>query len=330
MRTIFKSLGLALLFVSQASNVLARRIAHFQTPTFLGHDIAGGTTSLESVLSMRGGAKKKTSRTGSLTKSSKTVTGKKKVGERLKADKKSAKASDFVTDIISNIRPLTKIYFYMVAACTVLGLLLGDERSQAVMALDPMRTLYGGELWRPFTAASYLGKPSVGWLMSVYYLVQYGNQLEIAYGPAQFLIFLLSQLVALSFLSMLFRQPTFGGSVVTAMLHVISRITPKQKVKWLIMDVPYWFLPCGFLIADCLQAQSAAAAVPHIVGILSGHFYLFHRFIWPKVGGEDWLSAPDFLIERMDPNAAKQSAAKSSLSKALKSRKRGKGKKLGR
>jgi hypothetical protein len=69
--------------------------------------------------------------------------------------------------------------------------------------------------------------------------------------------------------------------------------------------------------------------MPHILGILSGHFYHYHRFVWPKTGGEDWLSAPDFLVELLDPNSAVKNAAKDSVSKALKLRKRGKGKKLG-
>jgi hypothetical protein len=65
------------------------------------------------------------------------------------------------------------------------------------------------------------------------------------------------------------------------------------------------------------------------MGILSGHFYQFHRFIWPKTGGEEWLRAPDFLVRRLDPQAASRDAAKESIAKALKKRKRGKGKKLG-
>jgi len=87
-------------------------------------------------------------------------------------------------------------------------------------------------------------------------------------------------------------------------------------------------LPYGLMFADVLQAQSGAAAVPHIMGILSGHFYFFHRFIWPKTGGQDWLEAPDFLVERMDPNAASKAKGKDSINKALKNRKR-KGRKLG-
>ena len=111
----------------------------------------------------------------------------------------------------------------MVGLCSLLGLILGDENSQAVLALDPMRTINGGELWRPFTAASFLGKPSVGWLMSGYYLFEYGSSLERAYGPAQHLVFLLSQVGILSFMSILCGQPFFANSVITSMLHVLSR-----------------------------------------------------------------------------------------------------------
>jgi derlin-1 len=285
---------------------------------------------IDRILELRGGASRRKSRTGSLSKASKTVTGKKKVGAKKAAEKEKEKSA--AGDLIKkykNILPLTRIYISMVGLCTLLGLVLGDELTQGLLALDPMRVMYGMELWRPFTAASFMGKPSIGWLMSGYYLFEYGSSLERAYGPAQHLVFLLSQVGILSLLSALCGQPFFAQSIITSMLHVLSRAMPRQKVKWLIFTVPYWSLPYGLMITDVLQAQSAAAAMPHILGILSGHFYHFHRFIWAKTGGEDWLTAPGFLIKFLDPDAAKTNAAKESLSKALKSRKRGKGKKLG-
>jgi derlin-1 len=283
--------------------------------------------SLNDVLHIRGGARKK-SRSGSLSKSAKTATGKKKVGAKAAAEKKKAAGGDLIQKY-KNILPLTRIYITMIGVCTLLGLVLGDELTQGLLALDPMRAIYGMEFWRFFTSASFLGAPSVGWLMSGYYLFEYGTALERAYGPAQHLVFLISQIIMLSFLSVMCGQPFFANSMITSMLHVLSRSMPNQKVKWLIFTVPYWSLPYGLMITDVLQAQSAAAAMPHVLGILSGHFYHYHRFVWPKTGGEDWLTAPDFLIERMDPNAAKKEASKASLNKALKSRKRGKGKKLG-
>jgi len=285
--------------------------------------------SLKDILSLRGGAKKAKGKSASLSKSSKTVTGKKKVGAKQQEEKESSITSSLMQKYKAML-PMTRVYMTMIGICTVVGVLLGEEMAQGVLTLDPMRTLYGGEIWRPLTAASYFGKPSIGALMSAYYLFEYGSTLERAYGSAQFVVFMFLQLTLLTVMSMIFRQPVFGNSMVTAMLHVLSRAMPNQKVRWLVMNVPYWSLPYCTMLADCLQAGSAAAALPHVLGILSGHCYQFHKFVWPKVGGEDWLFPPNFLIERLDPNAASNSAAKESLSTALKARKRGKGKKLGR
>jgi derlin-1 len=281
------------------------------------------------ILELRGGAKrrKSNSRTASLSNrsSSKTATGKKKVGSKA-AEEKSA-----VGDLLQKykeILPLTRIYITMVALCTLSGAAIGEEMAQGILALDPMRVIYGVELWRPFTAASFLGAPSLKWIMSGYYLYEYGSKLERAYGTAQYLVFLLSQAFILSAFSAIFGMPFFADSMITCMLYVLSRSLPHEKVNWLVIKVPYWALPYGLMLADILQAGNAAAAMPHVLGILAGHFYHFHRFVWPKIGGDDWLTAPDFLLDRLDPQA-KKAATKDTLSKALKSRKRGKGKKLG-
>ena len=288
------------------------------------------STSIQSILELRGGAKRrKSNKTASLSslnakKSNKTASGGTKVGKQ--ADEKPS-ALDNTMQKYKAILPLTRIYITLVGISTLLGTILGEEAGQTIMGLDPIRTIYGLELWRPITAASFLGPPSIGWLMSAYYLFEYGSSLERVYGSAQHLVFLLGQVVLLSTYSMLFGQPFFGSSMVTAMLHVLSRSMPHQKTKWLIFTVPYWTLPYGLMASDVLQG-GAAAALPHVLGILSGHFYYFNKFIWPKLGGEDWLVAPDFLIRRMDPNSAHDEGRKS-VENALKKRKKGKGRKLG-
>lgn len=287
---------------------------------------------VDRILDMRGGAsrpkKKSKARSASLSSkaSSLTATGKKKVGSKADAEKKGT-----VSDLMKKykqILPLTRIYITAIAISTLMGGLLGEELTQGMFALDPMRVFRGMEIWRPFTAAVFLGKPSIGTLMSGYYLFEYGSSLERAYGTAQHVIFLLQQVFLLTILSTICGLPFFTNSVITSMLHVLSRATPRQKVKWLVFNVEYWMLPYGLMIGDCLQAGNAAAAMPHILGILSGHFYYYHRFIWPKTGGEDWLSPPDFVLRRFDPDAKRESS-KASISKALKARKRSKGSKLG-
>lgn len=289
------------------------------------------TSSKESsyILSIRGGTsnnKKRSTKTASLSSTAgKTSTGKKKVGASTEKENPPSAFADTLQKY-KKILPLTRFYITMVAIETIVGLCLGEELTQALLALDPIRTIYGLELWRPITAACFLGPPSIGWLMSGYYLFEYGSSLERAYGTPQHFMFLISQLVMLSIFSILTGQPFFASSMITAMLHVLSRSMPHQQVKWLVFTVPYWSLPYGLMATDVLQAQSAMAALPHVLGILSGHFYQFHKFVWPKIKGEDWLAAPDFIVNRFDPNARR---LKESVTKAASSRKRSKGRKLG-
>ena len=300
-------------------------VARTHHKPFLAHRSSGTALNAEfsKVLQIRGGARRR-AKTASLSSSKKTATGKKKVGAAQK-EEKSALAETMQK--YKKILPLTRIYITLVGVATLLGLILGEELTQGLLALDPMRLIYGFEFWRPFSAATFLGPPSVGWLFNGYYLFEYGSSLERAYGTAQHAVFLFTQVIFLSVLSILVGQPFFASSMITAMLHVLSRAMPNQKVKWLIFNVPYWSLPYGLMATDVLQAQSPTAAVPHILGILSGHFYQFHKFVWPKKGGEDWLVAPEFLSRRLDPDA--KDAGKESVSKALKARKRNKGRRLG-
>lgn len=280
---------------------------------------------LYNALDLRGGASKKKNKSRTASLSSRTATGKKKVGAKAAVETKRSAVSDTMQKY-KGILPLTRIYITMIGAATFLGLILGEELTQALLALDPIQVMYGLQLWRPITAATFLGPPSIGWLMNGYYLFEYGSSLERAYGTAQHLVFLLSQVTLLSIFSALVGQPFFANSMITAMLHVLSRAMPHQKVKWLIFTVPYWSLPYGLMASDVLQSQSAMAALPHILGILSGHFYQFNKFVWPKMGGEDWLVAPEFIRQKLDADA---SPSKESVNKALKSRNRKKGRKLG-
>lgn len=282
---------------------------------------------------LRGGAttsssnKKKKGRTASLF----SATGQKKVGAGKGETKKSALSGTL--EKYKSVLPLTRVYITLVGLCTLFGLVLGDEATNVLLSLDPMRILYGLQLWRLITAATFLGPPSIGWLMSAYYLFQYGSSLERGHGTAQHVIFLSSQILFLSALSALFGIPFFTDAVITAMLHVLSRSMPHEKVKWLIFTVPYWSLPYLLMVSDVLQSQgNLAAALPHVLGILSGHFYYFHKFIWPKKIGNseaDWLVAPQFLINYLDPDA-RRAAATAKKGKDKQRKQKGKGRKLGR
>jgi Derlin-1 len=240
------------------------------------------------LLGVRGGPSKtqtakKTRQNASLSPKGKTVTGKKKAGMAVEKEQPSALAE--TPQKYKRILPLTQFYITMVGLVTILGLVLGGELTQGWLALDPIRTISEMEFWRPITAACFLGPPSIGRLMSGYYLFEHGSSLEQFYGSPQYFKFLQSQFAMLSIFSILTGQPFFASSMITAMLHVHSESMPHQKVKWLFFTVPYWSLPYCLMAIDVLQAQSAMAALPHVLGILSGHLYHFHKFLFTLVIG---------------------------------------------
>jgi len=303
-------------------------VAVSRSPFYVRSNVVRHESISNAVLDLRGGSSKARRKGKSSKLSGRTATGKKKV-QAAKAEPESGLAASGAAKFYKQIPHMTKFYFTLAIVITVLGVAFG-EVAQGLLALDPMRVMYGMEYWRPFTAACFLGPPSLNWVFSGYHLYEYGSSLERAFGTPQQLIFLITQVFSLSILALLLGQPFFGQSVITAMLHVLSRATPTQQVKWLVFPVPFWSLPYCLMAADLLQAKfDLNAAVPHIMGILAGHFYQFHKFVWPKIGGEDWLVAPDFLVRWLDPQA-KKDAAKKAVNEALsKSRKRGKGRKLG-
>ncbi|KAG7341550.1 Der1-like family protein [Nitzschia inconspicua] len=243
---------------------------------------------------MRGGASKRKS-----TSAAKTVTGKKKLSKG-KEDVESPMAD--LMAFLMTVPTFTRIYLYGMVFITVLGNLIGEERAHAIFSLDPMRVLFGMEIWRPLTAACFLGKPSMQWVTSLYSVFKYGSQLERSYKGAQFLVFLATTLFLSSMLSTVLGQPFIAQAVITSMLHVLARTTPNETVVWYVMKVPHFTLPYLNALTDCFNAQgSLAAMIPHIIGILAGHFYFFHKVLWPKMErGEDWLIAPDFLVEVVD------------------------------
>ena len=98
------------------------------------------------------------------------------------------------------------------------------------------------------------------------------------------------------------------------------------------MKIEYWLLPYVNMVIECLQAQSAAGAVPHLIGILTGHVYHFFSVVWPKMGGRRYLAAPGMLEavmaqEKKDAGEEKGSGSIKIQKKEKNSKKKSGGKK---
>ena len=255
-------------------------------------------------------------------------------------------------------------------ALVLAGLGGGAPRAAAVAAppqfltLDSMAIFKGLQLWRPFTAASYLGALSVGSVSSIVMLVTHGQELERLKGSANFAMFVAIQIAVLTALGCALGFPQTSQSLITATIYCCSRQNAFASIQWqfglTLKSVPslrafarggvvrfrawwsgtrgryatvgalatppatvgrccarvracvincvwcltrsvhqglvtssvsrtaappvarlitwvgrYWMLPFGLMGFDVLQGQQMAAAFPHLLGILSGHFYHF-------------------------------------------------------
>jgi hypothetical protein len=67
----------------------------------------------------------------------------------------------------------------------------------------------------------------------------------------------------------------------------------------------FWY---SFRLPCIPQAQSAAGAVPHLLGIFTGHIYHFFSIVWPQLGGRRYLTAPGTLKAAFNPE--KKAASK--------------------
>ena len=66
---------------------------------------------------------------------------------------------------------ITRLHLTLALLLTGLGTLVIDP---SYFVLDPVATVAGLQLWRPFTAAAFLGPPSMSLASNLYFLHQYG------------------------------------------------------------------------------------------------------------------------------------------------------------
>lgn len=97
----------------------------------------------------------------------------------------------------------------------------------ALFALDISRFY---ELWRPITAMAYLGKPSMSMANNIFFLLNYGQSLELEQGPGAYAWYLLVQTVILTLLGWLLGFPFQAQAMIASIIHVCSRMKPMDPM----------------------------------------------------------------------------------------------------
>ena len=123
------------------------------------------------------------------------------------------KKPNAVSELLGQLPPCTRAHVVAVAVCTAVAL-SGVIDPDQMLSLDPVRTIFKLQLWRPLSAATFLGKPSMASATSVYLLIKYGRELEAAVGTGAFSKFLALQVLLL----------TLGGSAFSIPFARSSRV----------------------------------------------------------------------------------------------------------
>ena len=157
---------------------------------------------------------------------------------------------------------------------------------------------------------------------SLFFLINYGQELERNKGSANFAVFMMTQLVVLSVLGLTLGLPQIAQSMISATIYCCSRQNPFAEIQWQFgLQLKYWMLPFGLMAVEVLQGQAQmSAAIPHMLGILSGHFYHFFTEVWPRVSGSRsgaWFEAPSVLRSRLDDGIRRHTASQAKPAKSV-------------
>ena len=128
-------------------------------------------------------------------------------------------------ELLSPIKPATRIYLLLCIFCTLVHIV--GLPAPALFSLDRSR-LY--EIWRPFTAVSYLGPPNMSMANNVYFLLRYGQTLESENGTGSHTWFLLIQIAILSLLGLVLGFPFQAQSLISAAVYVSCHMNPMERM----------------------------------------------------------------------------------------------------
>ena len=180
------------------------------------------------------------------------------------------------------------VRYHVVGALAATALVSSGFVEDKVLQLDLVSTFFRFQVWRPLSAASFLGTPSMAWATSIYLLVKYGTELEREVGSTAYAKFLVVQVLCLVVLGSAIGLPFVANSLVTAIIYAASRLHPFADVTFQFgIKLKYWMLPFGLMLVEMLQANgSVAAVIPHVLGVLTAHFHHFFAVVWPRVSKE--------------------------------------------
>jgi hypothetical protein len=123
------------------------------------------------------------------------------------------------------------------------------------LGLDAQATVSRWQIWRPLTAACFLGGLGPQLLQKCYYLVQFGCGLERTLGLGEYARVLSSCTALLCILCNLLGWQFVGDGLIMAITVLTCQQTPDQQVSMYGLNIPTSYLPFAQLCMSYLFTQ---------------------------------------------------------------------------
>ena len=136
------------------------------------------------------------------------------------------------------------------AVLSQIGLLQPEQ-----VAVDAHAIVKQLQIWRPVTAASFLGGLGPQLIQKLYYLISYGRQLEATLGLGEYLRVLASLAAALTFLFHVLGWQFTADGMIMGITVLCAQQMPDAQISLYGLNIPY--AAAHFSAQFCAQCSSA-------------------------------------------------------------------------
>ncbi|GBG32083.1 Derlin-1 [Hondaea fermentalgiana] len=189
------------------------------------------------------------------------------------------------------------------------------------------------QLWRLVSTFFYFGKPSFGFLMSLFMLARFSSSVEMdpfktsrMGGSADYAFMLMIMGTGCLLISWYMQMPFMAHSLVFGVLYVWSKRHPEDPTSIWGFRFTGKHLPWALMAFTVLIGGSP---IPDIIGVIVGHVYYFLVDAYPRMKGGPVVQTPEFLIALVHGATAQPYAAPAGATTGFQRHNWGVGRRLG-
>lgn len=161
--------------------------------------------------------------------------------------------------------------------------------------------LTGLQLWRPLSAAFFMGNFSFQWIMSITTLVsylKYNEEYDFKERTADMVWMLTLLIGALTAASFFFTLPVISFALTMALCWVFCKRHPTLRLSLFSFEFNANVFPWALFAFHIIMGQGI---MEDVCGIAAGHLYVFLHDVIPATHGQHFLKTPHWLKQLIPP-----------------------------